>query len=171
MALDFSEPLMQWKEPSGFQQNKKQFYTLLSAYIIVTFLLLLAVEFLPTVPNEKIPTAIVFLPGIFLVGVLIGFFTRGTVAFRAEGIACAAGRSGGYIKYDEIENCRVQLRSYPSAQFYTLEFTIKDPNKFRIVGAIARVTLPQEVSLDSALDFLRNRGIRIIDRPEKLSST
>jgi len=89
------------------------------------------------------------------------------VALKEEGIGLAAGRSGGYTRYDEIESCRVRLQSYPSAQFYTLEFATKNPDKFRIAGLVTRIALPKEVDLNTVLNFLRNKGVHVIEDPMK----
>ena len=78
----------------------------------------------------------------------------GTGAVRASGFRSA---------YSDIESCTVHRDKYKGTEFSVLRF--KNRRKLVIVvGPVNLVIIPEEVSLDSVLKILRDKGVQIVEK-------
>ncbi|MGH7951277.1 MAG: hypothetical protein ACREFE_05085 [Limisphaerales bacterium] len=78
----------------------------------------------------------------------------------AGGTAGAA--SGARSAYADIESCTVRRDSFKGTGFSVLRF--KNKHKLVIVvGPVELVVVPQDISLDSVLKILRDKGVQIYD--------
>jgi hypothetical protein len=82
-----------------------------------------------------------------------------------------SGTTGGYAIYSEfkdIESCNVYRDNYKGAKFTVLKFCMKNEHrffKFEITKPLKVVIVPEEINLDSVLQILRDKGVRIVEEP------
>lgn len=160
MAFDYSAPLMQWKEPSFFQQNKKLFYFLSAICTALLVLSIVMVLVIRVALDQKDKELIVFGTFFVLLTFLAFSLSRRRIVLMENGIVWSARRRSCFKDYSEIGKCWVRLQSYPSAQFFILEFLFKDPDALQFI-------LPKEVNENSVLELLRNKGVNVIETSAK----
>jgi hypothetical protein len=76
----------------------------------------------------------------------------------AGGTAGAA--SGLRSAYADIESCTVQRDNYKGTEFSVLRLKIRHKLVF-IVGPVKLILVPNDVSLDSVLKILRDKGVHV----------
>jgi hypothetical protein len=81
--------------------------------------------------------------------------------FGGGGAGGSAGAASGFRSaYADIESCTVQRDSYNGTEFSVLR--LKNRHKLVIVvGPVKLIVVPNDVSLDSVLKILRDKGVQI----------
>ena len=75
----------------------------------------------------------------------------------------AARASSSRSAYADIESCTVHRDSYKGTEFSVLKLK----NKYKlviVVGSVDLVVIPENVSLDSVLKILRDKGVQIVEK-------
>lgn len=71
--------------------------------------------------------------------------------------------SGAKSAYADIESCTVQRDSYKGTEFSVLR--LKNRHKLVIVvGPVKLIVVPNDVSLDSVLKILRDKGVHVFEK-------
>jgi hypothetical protein len=80
------------------------------------------------------------------------------------GAGGSAGAASGFRSaYADIESCTVQRDSYRGTEFSVLR--LKNRHKLVIVvGPVKLIVVPNDVSLDSVLKILRDKGVQVFEK-------
>jgi hypothetical protein len=104
---------------------------------------------------------------IFLCFGLIAFITiwfgsGDPVCLKEDHITKSTGNPRNRSLYKNIECCNVCHESYNSTKFSVLKFSVR---KGSPVGQIKDVGVPDDVNLDHLLQFLRDKGVKVVEVP------
>jgi hypothetical protein len=94
-----------------------------------------------------------------LVFVRIWFGPGNVVRLHEDYVAKAISRPAWQTRYKDIESCSVSYDSYHDSKFCILTFTLK---KGLPTGQVGQIVLPDDSTLERALQILRDRGIKIM---------
>lgn len=77
---------------------------------------------------------------------------------KEDRVTKASSQPPRQTRYKDIESCSVSHESYHAIRFATLTLALK---KGLPAGQVTRIALPDDSSLERALQVLRNKGIKI----------
>jgi hypothetical protein len=98
-----------------------------------------------------------------LVFLRIWFGPGDVIRLKEDCIMKGAGHGSRKSNYEHIVSCCPQKAECGDATFTILKFTVK---RGLPSGEIDIVAVPADVMLESVLQILRSKGVRIIDNPE-----
>jgi hypothetical protein len=115
------------------------------------------------------PTALYWRKRLGVFGFLSPFFASDSLVELREdcihqrigGGGTGAARASGFRSaYADIESCMVQRDTYKGTEFSVLR--LKNRHKLVIVvGPVELIVVPNDVSLDSVLKILRDKGVHV----------
>jgi hypothetical protein len=83
------------------------------------------------------------------------------VCLNEDHVSKATSRPARRTRYKDIESCSVSHDSYQNSKFSILRFVLR---KGLPTGQVTQIVLPDDSSLDRALQILRDRGIKIVEK-------
>jgi hypothetical protein len=84
------------------------------------------------------------------------------VGLKEDHISKLVGRSANRSRYKDIECCNVSYDNYNDTKFSVLKFSVR---KGLPIGQIKEVAVPDDVNLEQVLQFLRDKGVKVVEAP------
>ena len=168
-TFNVGEPLMKWREPNAYSRqdiSQPRGWIGLAFVVLVPILLLLIS---PYFDRDKLSPRAMYILVSFFVVLGAAIFVRtwfgpgNVVCLNEDHLSRATSRPVRRTRYRDIESCSVSHDSYDGIKFSILTFALR---KGLPVGQVTQIVLPDDSSLDRALQILRDKGIKIVEKTQ-----
>jgi hypothetical protein len=149
-----SETLMKWREPNAYV--RKDLARGRWIILVIVFMIPCLLIFEP----RHLFLGLFFTAFGLLAFVTIWFGSGDPVCLKEDHNTKSTGNSRKRSLYKNIESCNVCHDSYNSTKFSILKFSVR---KGLPVGQIKDVGVPDDVNLDQILQFLRDKGVKVVE--------
>ena len=90
----------------------------------------------------------------------VWFGPGNVVCLQQDHVSRASSRPARRTRYKDIESCIVSHDSYHDIKFSTLKFSLR---KGLPSGQVRQIVLPDDSTLERALQIFRDRGVKILE--------